>query len=328
MAFFSLAFSCRQKADVVDEKIAGLSLVAGRQAVSDTAWLQVEQTHANWVSIMPYAFGNLHDTVLVYNIDRQWQGERIEGAAEAIRQAKERGLKVMLKPHLWLRGGFTGHHNPGTEEGWTAWEKNYSSYILDFTHLADSLQVEIFCIGTELTQSIINRPDYWQHLINTVKDTYTGKLTYAANWDSYRKVQFWQRMDYVGIDAYFPLEAGDDPLTSELATAWQPHVAELKSFSTKQNLPILFTEWGYRSVAGATRRPWEHERGGTINYEVQARAYQAFFTTVWPKPFVAGGFVWKWYTDPIASEKIDSDYSPQGKPALRTLIKNYQNVKK
>jgi hypothetical protein len=38
-----------------------------------------------------------------------------------------------------------------------------------------------------------------------IRKIYTGKLTYAANWDDFDKVPFWKELDYIGIDAYFPL---------------------------------------------------------------------------------------------------------------------------
>ena len=317
--------SCSSQTPPMKEgKMAGLSLVAGRQEVSEMAWQSIDSTQANWLSIMPYAFGKLGDTSLVYNINRQWKGEKISGAAEVIQQAHKRGYKIMLKPHLWLRGGFTGHHEFTSDEQWEAWERNYTAYILEFAKLSDSLKVSMFCIGTELGKSAINRPLYWQNLISEIKKVYSGKLTYAANWDTYRQIPFWQQLDYIGIDAYFPLNTADQNNLQSLQKAWMTYNEELQSFSKQVNRQIIFTEWGCRSVVNGHQKPWEHHDGGSVDEKIQKLVYEAFFTTIWQQPYLAGGFVWKWYTDPVSKERIADDYTPQGKPAQEILRVYYQ----
>jgi hypothetical protein len=37
----------------------------------------------------------------------------------------------------------------------------------------------------------MNRPKYWQELILEIRKVYKGKLTYAANWDEFKRVPFW-----------------------------------------------------------------------------------------------------------------------------------------
>jgi hypothetical protein len=61
-------------------------------------------------------------------------------------------------------------------------------------------KMELFCFGTELGNAIAKRPQYWSQLIVKIRK-YTGKLTYAANWDDFDKVPFWKELDYIGIDA-------------------------------------------------------------------------------------------------------------------------------
>ena len=52
---------------------------------------------------------------------------------------------------------------------------------------------------------VLNRPKFWNELILKIKKLYKGKLTYAANWDEYKRIHFWNVLDYIGVDAYFPL---------------------------------------------------------------------------------------------------------------------------
>jgi hypothetical protein len=45
------------------------------------------------------------------------------------------------------------------------------------------------CFGTELEFGS-QKTQYWMQLIQKIKKVYTGKLTYAANWDDFDKVPF------------------------------------------------------------------------------------------------------------------------------------------
>lgn len=285
---------------------------------------ELQQLGAGWVSLMPYAFTQMGDTRLRYNLDQQWWGERSEGIVESVRLAREQGLQVMLKPHVWAGDGFHGDIAFTSEADWQAWEASYSSYILHFARLADSLQLPLFCIGTELKNHTRQRPLYWAQLIDTVRAVYGGKLTYADNWDSYQGFPHWSQLDFIGIDAYFPLSEQEQPALNDLAEAWQPHLEQIRQVAAQHQKPVLFTEWGFRSIRGATLEPWRSDTEGTADNAAQAAAYRAFFKTVWPQPWLAGAFLWKWYPHlPQRRHRLETDYSPQGKPALEVVRKYY-----
>ncbi len=73
----------------------------------------------------------------------------------------------MLKPQIWIwRGEYTGYLKMTSEEDWKILEDTYRKFILDFAEVAQESKVEIFCIGTELEQFIIHRPEYWSRLIS------------------------------------------------------------------------------------------------------------------------------------------------------------------
>ena len=147
-----------------------------------------------------------------YDSDRQWWGERTEGTIKLIEYAKQENLCVMLKPHIWVLGqGWCGEFNLDTEEEWKVWENNYRSYILHFAMIADSFDVEMICIGTEYRIPARERPEYWKQLIREIKEVYKGEITYAANWDNYENISWWNQLDYIGIDAYFPIVNSQNP---------------------------------------------------------------------------------------------------------------------
>jgi len=82
------------------------------------------------------------------------------------------------------------------------------------------------------------------------------------------------------------------------------------------------TEFGYRSVSYAGKRPWTHDKGpATINNQAQVNLYKAFFQTFWKEKWVAGGFAWKWFYEP--PKKNNTSFSVQGKPALKVVQKWY-----
>ena len=101
------------------------------------------------------------------------------------------------------------------EEGWKKIAEGYKKYILSYAVLADTMEIDLFCIGTELKAMALERPDYWKELIAEVRSIYGGPIIYAANWDSYDEIAFWDELDFIGIDAYFPLGNRQIPSVEE-----------------------------------------------------------------------------------------------------------------
>jgi hypothetical protein len=301
------------------KKIKGLSFVAPPRPFNDNPMHEVEDLGSNWISVIPYAFTRLNEPNLIYNSHgKQWWGERPEGIQKTIELAHEKGIKVMVKPQVWIPRGWTGDLD-FKEEEWKLWEQGYRDYILEFAKMAKDEEVDLFCIGTEFRTSIKNRPEFWLALIKEVRKTYPGKITYAANWDDYQKVPFWNELDFIGINAYFPLIEKEEAKPVEICKAWKPWLTDLEAFMAKQSKPLLFTEYGYLSVDKCTWKTWEIEKQiheYPINQAAQANAYQALFDTFWNKSYWAGGFLWKWFPEMKGHEGYpEKDYTPQGKEA-------------
>ena len=311
------------------DRIRGVSFSAPRREMAPDALDRATLTGANWVAVVPYAYVDPARPRVAFDRERQFWGERTEGVAKTIETARRSGLSVLLKPHLWVRGqGWPGEFEPDTEEAWEMFLSGYREYILRFAHVADSMDVEMMSVGTEVDLVALARPDYWRLLIEEVRAIYGGRLTYAANWDKYALVEFWDALDLVGVDAYFPLANEATPDVETLVEAWEPWSEELREIALATGKPILFAEYGYRSVDGAAGRQWElpdgrRARGVPANYEAQSGAYEALFRVWWNRPWFAGGFAWKWYAGSPAGEWIATDYSPQGKPAETILATWY-----
>jgi hypothetical protein len=309
------------------EKINGVSFVASRDQINDTHIKPVTNLHANYASIMPFGFiRELAHPEIVFNTDRQWFGETRIGAKQYIESLNKHHIKIMVKPQIWVwRGEFTGGIKMTSEEDWKLLEDSYSKFILEYAELAQELHAELFCIGTELESFIDNRPEYWKQLIVDVRKIYKGKLTYAANWNEYDRTPFWDDLDYIGIDAYFPVSDEKTPTLETCRNGWRKYKPVIKAFSEANKKPILFTEYGYRSVDFSGKEPWQSDRAMTVvNLEAQSNTMQVLFEEFWNEDWFAGGFLWKWFHDYNgAGGEADNQFTPQNKPAEAIIKSQY-----
>lgn len=312
------------------EIMQGLSFVAPPRPFADSAMIEVRQSGADWIAVIPYGFTRPGEPKVHFNSQRQWWGERPEGTVATIAKARQHGLRIMLKPQVYVPHSWTGAIDFSTEADWIAWENSYRSYLLPMARIADSLSVELFCIGTEFKAATQKRPDFWRQLIREIRTIYDGPLTYAANWDEYEQVSFWSDLDYIGIDAYFPLSDEPTPAIADLKKAWQAPRKAMNTVARQYNRPYLFTEFGYMSVDSCAHKTWELEkkrRQLNENEQAQANALEALFQIFYDEPAWAGGFLWKWYAHESRRATYRAkDYTPQRKLAAQTLKKWYEKA--
>ena len=325
--FGFLQFSCTSQS----QKMNGVSFVAAPQAIDQTNVDPVIKLNANYAAIMPFGFmGKLTATEIIHNTDRQWFGETRKGAKQYAELLQKNNIKIMIKPQIWIRRGeFTGFISMENEADWKAFEASYENFILEYANLAAEIKAEVFCLGTELHKFVAARPAFWNQLIAKVKKVYNGKLTYAENWDSFDKVPFWSSIDFIGVDAYFPLSEEKMPSVESLKNGWQSHKEKIQALATKLDRKVLFTEYGYRSMDYTGKEPWDSSRKGkTLNLKAQEVALQAMYDEFWKEEWFAGGFIWKWFHNYEKSGGLNDFYfTPQNKPAeevVRQYYKLYQ----
>lgn len=318
--------SCSASQESTTEKINGLCLVAPPYEVSAEHYLPIVTTNANWVAIIPYAFCGPEHPMVKFDHDRQRHGETTEGISKAITLAHQSNLQVMLKPHLWVRGqGWAGDLKFEQEEDLAEWQQSYSAYVLHFAKLAQQLDVSMFSMGTEIRQIANSNPTYFKGLIKEIKQLYQGKLTYSANWDNYQNISFWGDLDYIGIDAYFPLSESKTPSVTELIANSQSLKTDIESFARSHLKKVLFTEYGFRSIDHCAAGHWQSKsEDASANLQGQANAYEALYQTYWSEDWFAGGFAWKWhYRYEQAGGPTNTAFTPQRKLAEKILRKRY-----
>ena len=245
----------------------------------------------------------------------------------AIAQLHNSGLKVMLKPHVDVSdGSWRGQIAPASVP---VWFQNFTTFITHYAQLAQTNGVEMLCIGTEyVTMSGSANKVAWESVIAAVRAVYSGKIVYAANAtyaaDEFTSVSFWDSVDVIGLDAYFPLTNHADPTVSELVAAWSANrngeniVQSVVNFAAAHpGKPVVFTEIGYRSVAGANISPWDYSTGSAVDNTEQQNCYEAMYRVWSQHPEVKGNFWWDWPVSPPGPG--DTDYNPRNKPAETTM---------
>ncbi len=306
------------------QKMNGVNFVSENSVIDSLGYNGLKEINAGWVAWIPYSFCQATTGEILFNSQNQWKGESIEGTVAAIKLARTHKLKMMIKPHVWMSDhSFTGTISLNAEQ-WKKWQTGYSDYILTFAKLAEQHNVELFCIGTEQFAAIQYDTAYWYQLIEEIKKVYSGKLCYAENWDSYKKCPFWDQLDYIGIDAYFPLSDEANPTVDELVQKWSSWKSEIESTSLKFNRPVLFTEFGYRTTEYASQEPWKDVTDKPYCEECQQRVFQALFQSFWNENWFAGGFLWKWFEPgKSALRENKKSYFIEGKKAEEAVKNNF-----
>ena len=294
---------------------------------SDASIKSFAEAGAEWVAIVSTVYQDKAYTTKIFSTAKTPNDSSL---VHAIQYAHSLGLKVMLKPHLDLQnvegGGWRGEISYATEAEWEEWFRNYADIMLHYAEMAQANGVELFCIGTELTSVATTKEKLWREkIIAPIRGIYKGLLTYAANWnEEYRYIKFWDALDYVGIDAYFPLSDNDSPSLDEIKTGWAKWVQDLEEFQTKINKPVIFPEVGYCSADGAARTPWEELVTNKVNLQLQADCYEALFSVFWDKEWFYGTYWWRWGTDTRFGGPSNKTFTPQNKPAEDIIKKWYK----
>jgi hypothetical protein len=272
---------------------------------------------ANWISIMPFAF-HRGTPELTFSPNGSWENDA--GLIAVTKQAHALGVRVLLKPHVWGRGEQRSETWGDAE--WQTWFASYERFIEHYATLARDANVDALAIGNEQKHAT-HREAQWRRIIARVRAIYKGPVTYGANFDEVEKVRYWDAHDSIGVSAYFPLDDSKTPSRAELIAAWQPVIQRMAALSRQWKKPIVFTEIGYRSADGAAWRQWELPSNAPLNLDAQRNAYEAFFEAVWPQPWFAGAYCWKWFSYPNHSSATNNDYEVEHKPAAEVIRAAY-----
>ena len=297
----------------------GATATDSRQALAATG--------ASWAGVLvTWYMADQHATTIAPGSSTPTEAALIE----AIANLHSHNVKVMLKPHVDSNDSvWRGAISPSDVNAWSA---SYKSYLTHMAQFAKQNNVEMLCIGTELkTMSGAAYSAHWTDLINQIKAEYHGLLTYAANanslGDEFTSVSFWDQLDLIGLDAYVPLTNKNDPTPQELVAGWSqgPNgnlLAAYRNLASSYGKSVIFTEIGYRSMAGTNRAPWDFSVTAAYDPTEQENCYYAAFAVFLPEhSWMKGIFWWDWAVSPPSA--LDTDYTPRNKPAGTFLTERY-----
>lgn len=276
---------------------------------------------ARWVAITP--FGRVHD-LSGRGVDPTFERpflENREAVRRAIEMAHQRGLAVMLVPHLWVESGeWRAEIQPATDAAWAAWAKSYGSFVREWADVAERTHVDLFSVGVELRSWVTtSRAPSFAALIRQLRTIYHGPLTYSANWDDVEHTLILNELDVIGINAFYPLADKDGAPFDKLLEGGRRVRDRVHALAEAWGKPVLFTEIGYTTRPDPAIRPWEWPDGMKdvhIDEQAQADAYRALIAPLLDEPFFMGFFVWRVYADPDdVSQEAGWGFSPRGKLA-------------
>ncbi len=280
---------------------------------------------ATWVSLTPFGrVANLDPR----GIDLTFEAPFEENRAAVIRvaeQAHDRGLRVLIVPHLWVESGeWRALIDPKDDGGWERWSREYARFVLAWAAVARDAKVDMFSIGVELrswvtTSHVASMVD----IIDKVRGAYPGLLTYSANWDDVGDTLLWDHVDVVGVNAFFPLTDKKGASLPTLLSGGARVATDLEALARDLRKPVVLTEIGYTTRADPAVEPWiwpDGMQNVVIDQAAQAAAYTAIIAPFLDASFCAGFFVWRLYADPDdASQEPEFGFSPRGKLAELVL---------
>lgn len=271
----------------------------------------------NWIAIHPYARVDGDGSV-------RWRSLEDEGVrahlTEPLRVARAKGFSVLVKPHLayWgspfpWRGAIDFPDGAARARFW----REYGAWmeaVAGLTRGADALAV-----GTELDRLVGDEAE-WRGLIERLRRATDAHLTYAANWDAYERVPFWDALDAIGVQGYFPLSTAEAPGDEDLRAGWRAAVEPLRALSRRTGKPVVLTELGYDVSLAAAREPWRDGRVSAAERERAAALQERCLRVALEelereRAWLRGAFLWKWFVGPAPGETFLLD-----RPGPRDVI--------
>jgi hypothetical protein len=246
--------------------------------------------------------------------------------ASLVSLAKARGFTVMLRPLLdeeSILPAWRGAIQPASQSAWFA---SYGALVLSYARIAERVGADSIGVGSELNSM---EPDVggWRGLIAQVRQVFSGLVTYSVNWETRAtdfRTGFWSQLDFLSVDAYFPLNGTPAVATVPQMTAdWQRWLDLLQGLDRPFGKPIVFTEVGVAPKLGAHLKPWNQQAGTQLDLDEQSAYYQA---TCAATTRAISGLYW-WAAGPeLPGDLAADDYNPLGRPAETAMQTCYAGL--
>lgn len=281
---------------------------------------QVDKCNINTIT---FAFSAVQEHC--YSTKIYWKGDHMpveNELCELVEYAKDKGLKVILKPMLNVSDGYWRAYirffdeDVPCEPKWSEWFKSYSEYLMHYSKLSEKKNVDMLIIGCELVGTD-HREREWRSLISSIRNVYNGKLTY--NCDKYQEhnVNWWDVLDYISSSGYYPIGT----ISNELD--------RIETVCNRYNKPFFFSEAGCPSVKGAGKFPndWTLILEGESSEEEQYKFYHELLEESSKRDFVKGFCFWDWPMRLPSNKEnnLPKEYSVKNKLAEKIIRSYFKN---
>ncbi len=183
----------------------------------------------------------------------------------------------------------------------------YLDKMMPYVKVAQQENVEIIRIATEVEvpeeERIAQRNAIFRdRIIPAIRSEFSGTLTYGENVQQLNNVDFWDQLDYIGVDFYRAITDKNDPTVQELEAGIQKIFdEEIAPIQQRYNKPVFLNELGYESFDGSNRHgPLLSYRGNDktvpdapVDLQEQADLFQATFNVGKNIPWLYGYVIWE-----------------------------------
>ena len=292
---------------------------------SDDSLSKLEVLGIDAVAVVPYAFMQDPNNIVPLDVPTRAGSETDEDVIHAIRRAQALSMTVMVKPQIWVRRGWPGDIDPESDADEERFFREYRHWIRHYALMAEAYDVPLLAIGTELENLTKGHRARWESIVEDIRCVYGGKLVYAANWgDEVENVDFWDLLDYIGVDFYYPLSFEDRPSDEDLMKGFESALDQIRKLHERYQKPVLLTEIGYASTKSPWKRPHASDKVRELAPEDQARAYAIAFRALEDETdWIHGMYWWKWPTNLDRGGPEHRGFSPNRKPAEEVIRRWY-----
>ena len=283
---------------------------------------------ANAVALVPYTFMDAPKKAQFLTFRSHAGAETDESIIVTNFEAKKLGAFTILKPQIHIEDSWPGAIDMSSEEEWALFFDYYYRWIRHYALLAEMNEIDMLSVGVELSIASRNHPEEWRKLIKKLRGIYSGPMTYSANWwREYANISFWDALDFMGLDCYYPLGHYPKVKKKELQSVFKKTLKKVNKTRKRFGLPLLITEIGFRSVEATWMKPFDAPLGRKFDDEAQQLCYEVIFEGLAEVDWCQGILWWKWPSYLTYKGENNSSFSPVGK-VTEQVIRKYFNAGK
>ena len=274
---------------------------------------------SNAMTIVPYSFISDKNKPAPFRFSDSPQSENDAAVVHATHTAQNMGMYTLLKPQVFVGDSWPGDIEMKTQADWDQFFSDYYKWIRHYAFLAEIHEMDGLSIGVEFTKATLGHPEAWRAMIANLRGLFSGDLTYCANWgQEFENIEFWDDLDFIGLNSYYPLSKADNPSDEELLAKFDTIKIKIVQVHDKFQKPIVFTEIGFRSID----HPWKNphaEADESINQVAQQRCYEVIFKGIENEPWCQGILWWKFPSYLGYRGTDNSAFTPNNKLAEETV---------